>query len=600
MVTGEQHSVSAEAVREELVKILRSKIFHNSERISRFLRFTVETTLEGKGETLKEYVIGVEVYDRKPPYSPSQDSIVRTEAQRLRKKLKEYYETDGQNTAVCIWFRPGSYVPVFRMSRNEEKSPAQETASADSPVIGSGVPVAVLPFANISPDEAADVWAAALTHNVIHALIETRSFRVVSQLSVARLCEQNLQPKQVARQLGVLMLWGGTVHAKADTLKVIAYLLDEDGFQIWSQSFEAKIPAQKMDALLDRVASALVTRTRSLNSGLRSSDRKVDRERVHFYPEILRCEQLIDERTPESLGQALNIFERGLKSSPCCGRVQYGLARCYSAISMSGVPNSAHWVRLAHEAVLRGLDLDPELVGLHSCLGVVLSMQWSWDEAELNFRRDLEMDTYAYSLRQFATFLSALDRFEEGWRYLQQAFEMDSFSRYQKITCAQFLYRSRRFDEVRQYIELKAAAYGGVPLAAQVCLAQSLLSAGEREDAKQLALKLRLPVASQPALLCFIAAVLAQCGGREQADEITKQHRLLAAASPVSKYRQALLLLALERREQAQATIASAASEREAELVWIAVEPGFDPLRGDSAFQQTIAKIHPQLAKFRP
>ncbi len=45
---------------------------------------------------LKEYVIGTEVYDRKPPYHPSQDSIVRTEARRLRAKLKEYYESEGK------------------------------------------------------------------------------------------------------------------------------------------------------------------------------------------------------------------------------------------------------------------------------------------------------------------------------------------------------------------------------------------------------------------------------------------------------------------------------------------------------------------------
>jgi hypothetical protein len=60
-------------------------------------------------------VIGAELYDRKPPYHPSQDSIVRTEARRLRSKLKEYYESEGSADPVLIYFRPGSYVPVFRL-----------------------------------------------------------------------------------------------------------------------------------------------------------------------------------------------------------------------------------------------------------------------------------------------------------------------------------------------------------------------------------------------------------------------------------------------------------------------------------------------------
>ena len=88
-----------------------------SDRLARFLRFAIENALAGNTDVLKEYVIGTEVYDRKPPYHPSQDSIVRTEARRLRAKLKDYYESEGKQNPVFIYFRPGTYVPLFR--RNE-------------------------------------------------------------------------------------------------------------------------------------------------------------------------------------------------------------------------------------------------------------------------------------------------------------------------------------------------------------------------------------------------------------------------------------------------------------------------------------------------
>jgi len=65
-------------------------------------------------ETLKEYLIGTEVYERRPPYHPNVDSIVRSEARRLRIKLKQYYESNGRNDSVFIYYRPGSYVPAFR------------------------------------------------------------------------------------------------------------------------------------------------------------------------------------------------------------------------------------------------------------------------------------------------------------------------------------------------------------------------------------------------------------------------------------------------------------------------------------------------------
>jgi hypothetical protein len=112
--------IAQEAIREELSRILESPIFVQSDRLGRFLRYTVETTLAGDAEILKEYVIGTDVYERKPPYHPSVDSIVRSEARRLRSKLREYYESVGRNDSVFIYYRPGSYVPAFRRRDNQE------------------------------------------------------------------------------------------------------------------------------------------------------------------------------------------------------------------------------------------------------------------------------------------------------------------------------------------------------------------------------------------------------------------------------------------------------------------------------------------------
>jgi hypothetical protein len=72
-------------------------MFIQLDRLSRFLRFTVEAALAGEADLLKEYLIGAEVYDRKPAYHPNADSIVRREARRLRSKLKEYYESIGKD-----------------------------------------------------------------------------------------------------------------------------------------------------------------------------------------------------------------------------------------------------------------------------------------------------------------------------------------------------------------------------------------------------------------------------------------------------------------------------------------------------------------------
>src|SRR5262245_14052155 len=105
---------SADAVRVQLEKILASSGFAQAERKSRFLRFTVETVLAGRGDQIKEYLLGVEVFDREASYNPQIDPIVRVEAGRIRSKLKEYYETEGRQDPVVIEFPKGSYVPVFK------------------------------------------------------------------------------------------------------------------------------------------------------------------------------------------------------------------------------------------------------------------------------------------------------------------------------------------------------------------------------------------------------------------------------------------------------------------------------------------------------
>jgi hypothetical protein len=118
-----EEKISAEAIREELSRILESPMFVQSDRLSRFLRFTIEATLAGDADKLKEYLVGTEVYDRKPPYHPNADSIVRSEARRLRSKLKEYYESVGKDDPVLIYYRIGSYVPAFRHQRSQHEDP---------------------------------------------------------------------------------------------------------------------------------------------------------------------------------------------------------------------------------------------------------------------------------------------------------------------------------------------------------------------------------------------------------------------------------------------------------------------------------------------
>jgi hypothetical protein len=120
--------VPAAEVSEQLQRIVGSDIFRRSPRMERFLSVAVEHALTGHPEKLKEYSLGRDVFNRGEDYDPRSDSIVRVEAQRLRRKLREYYESAGKHDSVIVELHPGSYVPLFRYRDSEE--PAQALSKA--------------------------------------------------------------------------------------------------------------------------------------------------------------------------------------------------------------------------------------------------------------------------------------------------------------------------------------------------------------------------------------------------------------------------------------------------------------------------------------
>jgi Tol biopolymer transport system component len=115
---------SAESVRRQLDKITASEGLASARSLARFLSFVVEKTLEGDGTAIKEYLIGVDVFERGDDFDPRIDPIVRVQAGKLRTRLKQYYEHEGANDAVIIEFPKGGYVPVFRVREVAKPSAA--------------------------------------------------------------------------------------------------------------------------------------------------------------------------------------------------------------------------------------------------------------------------------------------------------------------------------------------------------------------------------------------------------------------------------------------------------------------------------------------
>src|SRR5438477_3950439 len=113
----------------ELETLLGTGIFNRAPSLAQLLTYICERHFQGEAGQLKEYNIAVEALGRPPEFDQKRDSIVRVEAHRLRKRLKEYYETEGAHHAVQIVIPPGHYAPKFihRATQPAVLTPAQST-----------------------------------------------------------------------------------------------------------------------------------------------------------------------------------------------------------------------------------------------------------------------------------------------------------------------------------------------------------------------------------------------------------------------------------------------------------------------------------------
>jgi eukaryotic-like serine/threonine-protein kinase len=125
--------VAPEEVRACVERILRDERFVRSQALSRFLRYSVEETLEGRGDTLKESVLGMEVFRRGKDFDQRLDPIVRIQAGKLRTRLAEYYRTEGSAEGILIEYRRGGYTPVFRRRGQANAEAAAAVSGASAP-----------------------------------------------------------------------------------------------------------------------------------------------------------------------------------------------------------------------------------------------------------------------------------------------------------------------------------------------------------------------------------------------------------------------------------------------------------------------------------
>jgi TolB-like protein/Tfp pilus assembly protein PilF len=517
---------------------------------------------------------------------------VRTEARRLRSKLKEYYELEGKEASIFIFFRPGSYVPVFRMKDSDTSYKVVEDAQDELFVSGTGVSVAVLPFLDLSGQPLSSKYALGVTDELIHELMQSEGCRVVSANSIAHLGEQAADLPGLARKLGVQIVFEGTVREEGGRVRVTGRIVNADGFQLWSQRLDAEGDASNLFDAQEQFASALVSRVRPQQSIVVAAKASAGPLLLSVYPTLLKAEALVDDGMVPDMAAALAKFREVAQLAPGYARPICGIVRCHMWMALHGAPRSYEHTAQARPAAEKALELDPRMADALTSMASVQALEWKWEEAEASFRKAVEQRSHAAANRQFAMLLTLLGRFDEACLYLENAQRIDPFSNLQKAARARFFYLSGRYEEAVENFS-EPLRYGPVPLEAQLYLAQIHAELGNRDAARRLAQQAQRCTGAYAPSLGWIAEIYARCQDRASAQSIIGKYGLMSAHAEISKYRQARLAVALGSPEIAIGLLSASYAEKEAELPYLAVEHGFESIRQSPQFSELLRQMFP-------
>jgi serine/threonine-protein kinase len=463
-------------VHRQLERVLENELFIRSDQLSRFLRFVVERHLEGRGHELKETVIGVEVFGRKPDYNPKYDPVVRTEARRLRARLADYYKNGGKSDLLIIELPKGSYAPTFREPVAPASASPQQIPSAHRKARGlqivagsicltaalavwgwwrfqpgnAPIPIAVLPLINLSQDPANEYFVDGLTGEIIRDLSIIDGLAVRSQTSSFFYKGKPINVRNAGNQLAADYILEGSVLRVGRRLRINAQLVRvRDDFSLWSGSYDRELA--DIFAIQDEISRGIVN---SLRLKLGRGQRRYQTS-PEAYDLYLRARAPWVRNGWSVLSGTVASFEAVIAKDPSFAPAYADLAAAHVMRSGQFKFDIAAELPEMRAAAQKAVELDPLLAEAQDALALAYSRDAHWEQAEKSFRRAIELDpNCAMYYGHFAMYLLLpLGRIDEAVRQLHLAEQADPLSYEVHFDASYVLFAAGRSSEASRHCD---------------------------------------------------------------------------------------------------------------------------------------------------
>ncbi|MBV8864703.1 MAG: winged helix-turn-helix domain-containing protein [Acidobacteriaceae bacterium] len=340
-----------------------------------------------------------------------------------------------------------------------------------------------------------------------------------------------------------------------------------------------EIPAVNFGPAADSMAGSVIVSTTSARY----------KPGIEAYRDYQRGRYLQNKLTETDLGKSIAHFESAIAQDPGYALAYVGLAEAYSLFAFLGMLSSAGARSRAEEATMIALRIDDELAEAHASLGNLRKIfDWDYTAAEREYRRALQLSPGSVDARRaYAAFLSAMGRPAEAIKEIRQAQEADPFSLAVNAEAVRIQHLARNFEQCIDQ------AWQTLVLEPQFAPAQHLLGLAYEqvemyEEAMTELQNAQTCSGEDPAVIAALGHAHARAGRPEQAGDMLSKLDGLSQRRYVSPYWRSIVYAGLGAKDLALGGLEKAFENRDVWLVWLNVEPRFDPLRTDPRFNRLL------------
>jgi len=357
-------SADEQALIRHVEKICESPEFHSKQVLCRFLSYIVSETLAGRGEEIKAFSIGVDVFNKDADFDPGQDTLVRINAGRLRRMLDLYYSNTGKNDDLRIRIPKGGYVPLITEQSDPGEEEINESSQSKESRMSLEPSIAVLSFKDLWVDSKKTYFAHGFSYELLVELTKFEDLQVYNYLSVTDHPDQGAPFHKAMMKKGIRFSVGGAIHGDKDRINVLVELHDLfQGKQIWCERHSINSSAENFIEIQEKIALDI---SRKLGSEygiiLRQLSQDAQSQKPQkwsTYTAVLKYYNYLSHTTPESAQEAFEALNRAMEVEPQSAVALSFLAAMHGTAYALDYPDSDTSYKASGELAERAHILDP-------------------------------------------------------------------------------------------------------------------------------------------------------------------------------------------------------------------------------------------------